>query len=84
MSINVLIILYWQPLIRESLNSIFGRVTEDMSSMQRPRMLPGALQPQMLHQLPEMVSSLQKDVYFFKPEETVTMQEFQVTIINSF
>ena len=70
--------------MRESLNSIFGRVTDDMSRMQRPRMLPGALQPQMLYQLPEMVSSLRKDVYFFKPEETVSLQKFQVIIIRKF
>ena len=55
-----------------------------MSRMQRPRMLPGALQPQMLYQLPEMVSSLRKDVYFFQPEETVSLQEFEVLGIQRF
>ena len=55
-----------------------------MSQLQRPRTLPGRSAPTMLYQLPEMVSSLRKDVYFFQPEETVSLQEFEVLGIQRF
>ena len=47
-----------------------------MSKMQRAEM--GASGLKMLWQLPEMVSSLQKDVFFFQPEEMITQNEYKV------
>ena len=60
-------------MIRESLTSIFGRVTDEMSQIQRPRILPTGIE--MLCQLPEMVSSLRKEIFFYEPEKTVTMKQ---------
>ena len=37
----------------------------------------------MLWQLPEMVSSLQKDIFFFEPEEIITKKEHKVGLIRS-
>ena len=48
-----------------------------MSKMQKQRKLPTG-ESQWLWQLPEMVSSLQKDVFFFQPEEMVTKKEYKV------
>ena len=62
---------------RESLYSVFGHVTTKMSTKQRRRRLSKD-KSQMLWQLPEMVSSLQKDVFFFEPEEMVTKKEHKV------
>ena len=63
---------------RESLTSIFGRVTGEMSRIQRPRELPTGIE--MLCQLPEMVSSLSKEIFFFEPEKTVTLNQYQVSL----
>ena len=48
-----------------------------MSQIQRPRELPTGIE--MLCQLPEMVSSLRKEVFFFEPEKTVTLKEYHVS-----
>ena len=65
-----------QPVERESLNSIFGRITTQVSQMKRPRHLPGGIE--MLWQLPEMVHSLQKELFFYPPEEMVPKNHNQV------
>ena len=67
-------------MIRESLTSIFGRVTDEMSQIQRPRILPTGIE--MLCQLPEMVSSLRKEIFFFEPEKTVTLIQYQVSFFR--
>ena len=47
--------------------------------MQRPRPLPEGTE--MLWQLPEMVSSLQKELFFYPPEEVVPKKEHEVILI---
>ena len=54
---------------RESLTSIFDRVTTQVSQIQRQRHLPGCIE--MLWQLPKIVHSLQKQLIFYPPEDTV-------------
>ena len=48
-----------------------------MSQIQRPRVLPTGIE--MLCQLPEMVSSLRKEIFFFEPEKTVTLKQHHVS-----
>ena len=44
--------------------------------MQRPRPTAGGIE--MLWQLPEIVHSLQKELYFYPPEKTVPEKQYQV------
>jgi len=47
---------------RESLNKIFGRLTNEMSKQER------SIGGRMVCLLPEMISSLRKEIYFFDPQ----------------
>ena len=49
--------------------------------MQRPRHLPGGIE--MLWQLPEMVHSLQKELFFYQPDKMVPEKQYQVLKISS-
>ena len=48
--------------------------------MQRPRKIAGGIE--MLWQLPEMVHSLQKELFFYPPEEMVPKKQQQVLIFR--
>ena len=62
--------------IRQSLNTIFNHTTEQMS--QQEESVSGTI----VCLLPEMVSSLRKDIYFFAPEVSY-FQVHSVVISNS-
>ena len=62
--------------IRESLYTIFHQTTAIMSQQEK------SMKGQIVCLLPELVSNLQKELYFNAPEKTVTLAKHEVTVYS--
>lgn len=60
--------------VRESLYTIFHQTTAIMSQEEK------SMKGQIVCLLPELVSNLRKDLYFYAPERTVTLAKHEVNM----